>query len=206
MVHGQPCIASCEGAFEEGRRAIRRAREMAREQWERLAFPDAVRHYEDIGEVLDKIIMSHTRMYKTGNFREGDVDSQRREMQDLRRKVPNPGDPMSVDNRRTSIINRHALANVNSSSIHRQFKIEPRQFLVNSSSIPRQFLVNSSSIPRQFLVNSPSIPRQFIATSSHTPTAQSAGPPWPGQPACGLRQPCRPRGPQRSRRKASLYI
>ena len=62
--------------------------EMAREQWERLAFSDVVRHYEDIDEVLDKIIMSHTRMYKTGNFRGGDADSQRREMQDLRRKVP----------------------------------------------------------------------------------------------------------------------
>ena len=62
--------------------------EMTREQWERLAFSDVVRHYEDIDEVLDKIIMSHARMYKTGNFREGDADSQRREMQDLRRKVP----------------------------------------------------------------------------------------------------------------------
>ena len=41
-----------------------------------------------LDEVIDKIIMSHTRMYKTVNFREGDADSQRREMQDLRRKVP----------------------------------------------------------------------------------------------------------------------
>ena len=42
--------------------------EMAREQWEKLMFPEAVRHYEDVDEVLDRIILSHTRMYKTGNF------------------------------------------------------------------------------------------------------------------------------------------
>ena len=62
--------------------------EMAREHWEKLIFPEAVRHYEDVDEVLDRIILSHTRMYKTGNFRENDPDSVRRELQDLRRKVP----------------------------------------------------------------------------------------------------------------------
>ena len=56
--------------------------EMAREQWGRLVLPEVVRHYEDIDEAIDKIILSHTRMYKTGNFREGDPDSLRREMQD----------------------------------------------------------------------------------------------------------------------------
>ena len=80
--------------------------EMAREQWERLAFSDVVRHYEDIDEVLDKIIMSHTRMYKTGNFQEGDVDSQRREMQDLRRKVTK-GESVCGSFLRSKIMGRH---------------------------------------------------------------------------------------------------
>ena len=65
--------------------------EAARDYWETLAFPQATRHYEDVDEALSRIISGHTRMYKTGNFREGDPDSVRRELQDLRRKVPRGG-------------------------------------------------------------------------------------------------------------------
>ena len=45
--------------------------EATREVWGNITLPETFRHEEDVHEALDRVTMAHTRMYKTGVFRDG---------------------------------------------------------------------------------------------------------------------------------------
>ncbi|MCP4241797.1 MAG: hypothetical protein GY772_14650, partial [bacterium] len=60
----------------------------ARQQWEKVRFSESLRTYEDIDEVLEKILVARKRMVLTGQMVIGRLDTERRELQDLDKKVP----------------------------------------------------------------------------------------------------------------------
>ncbi|MCP4242818.1 MAG: hypothetical protein GY772_19875 [bacterium] len=60
----------------------------ARQQWEKVRFPESVRTCEDVDEVLERILVTRKRMVLTGQMIFGRVEMERRELQDLERKVP----------------------------------------------------------------------------------------------------------------------
>ncbi|MCP4240574.1 MAG: hypothetical protein GY772_08430, partial [bacterium] len=61
---------------------------MARQQWEKVRFSESLRTYEDIDEVLERILVARKRMVLTGQMVIGRPETERRELQDLDKKVP----------------------------------------------------------------------------------------------------------------------
>ncbi|MCP4242379.1 MAG: hypothetical protein GY772_17630, partial [bacterium] len=62
--------------------------QIARQQWEKVRFSESLRTYEDIDEVLEKILVARKRMVLTGQMVIGRPETERRELQDLDKKVP----------------------------------------------------------------------------------------------------------------------
>ncbi|MCP4245204.1 MAG: hypothetical protein GY772_32105, partial [bacterium] len=60
----------------------------ARLQWEKVRFSESIRSYEDVDEVLERILVARKRMVLTGQMVFGRQDMEKRELQDLDRKVP----------------------------------------------------------------------------------------------------------------------
>ena len=66
--------------------------EKVRDEWKKISFPQTMRYQQDVDDVIERIMKARRLMYTAGEFQLNDPESERKELEDVRKMIPLGGE------------------------------------------------------------------------------------------------------------------